>query len=227
MSTIKVYGVPFSVHTRKVIVALRLKKIPYEVIPVAPVNPASLPAEWQHISPTGLIPVIDDAGFLLADSSAVVQYLERKAPEPALLPSHPKAFATALALDAWAGSELFRRIIHPIFHNQIVFPVLRKQPGDQAAIDAALESAAPAAFGYLEGRLSGAHLVDGKPSIADVAVVSNLLLFHYLGQRLDAARYPKLARYFRAQLESPVLASVLKDERPVVESMGLDTSVLA
>jgi glutathione S-transferase len=227
MSTIKVYGVPFSVHTRKVIVALRLKQIPYEVIPVAPVNPATLPPDWPRISPTGLIPAIDDAGFLLADSSAIVQYLERKAPEPPLLPSESKAYVRALALDAWAGSELFRRIIHPIFHHQIVFPVLRKQPGDQATIDAALNSAAPAAFAYLEQQLDGASLVGDEPSIADVAVVSNLLLFHYLGHRLEAARYPKLARYFRAQLDWPVLASVLKDERPMVEGMGLDTSVLA
>lgn len=54
--TIKVYGVPFSVHTRKVIVALRLKGIPYEVVPVVPVNPATLPKDWRRISPTGLIP---------------------------------------------------------------------------------------------------------------------------------------------------------------------------
>lgn len=225
--TIKVYGVPFSVHTRKVIVALRLKNIPYEVIPVAPVNPATLPEDWKRISPTGLIPAIDDGGFMLADSTAILAYLERKVPEPSLLPSDPRSYARALSLDAWAGSELFRRIIHPIFHNQVVKPVLRKEPGDKAAVDAALNVAAPEAFDYLEAQLSGSYLVDATPSIADVAVISNLLLFNYLGHRLDAARYPKLARYFRAHLDAPVLASVLRDEKPVVQSMGLDVSVLA
>jgi glutathione S-transferase len=226
-STLKIYGVPFSVHTRKVIIAARLKDIPFEVVPVAPVNPATLPPDWQAISPTGLIPVIDDAGFRLFDSTAIVLYLERKVPAPALLPSDTQAYATALSLDAWAGSELFRRVGHPLFHHQIVNPVLRKQPGDQAAIDTALETAAPTAFGYLEARLDGPFLVAGQLTIADVAVVSNLLLFHYLGHRLDGARYPKLARYLRAHLESPQLAAVLRDEKPMVERMGLDPSILS
>jgi glutathione S-transferase len=225
--TLKIFGVPFSVHTRKVIVAARLKGISYELVPVAPVNPATLPPDWKRISPTGLIPAIDDGGFVLADSTAIVQYLERKVPSPSLLPSDDKAYATALALDAWAGSDMFRRIIHPLFHNQVVLPVLRKQPGDKAAIDTALNAAVPEAFAHLENRLSGASLVGGETSIADLAVVSNLLLLSYLGHRIDAARYPKLARYFRVHLDAPVLAAVLKDEKPAVESMGLDTSVLA
>ena len=226
-STLKIYGVPFSVHTRKVIVAARLKGLPYEIVPVVPVDPATLPADWRRISPTGLIPAIDDGGFTLADSTAIVQYLERKVPSPPLLPSDDKAYATALALDAWAGSDLFRRVVHPVFHNQVVLPVLRKQPGDKAALDAALNVAAPEAFSHLESRLAGAHLVGDEPSIADVAVLSNLLMFNYLGHRVDAERYPKLARYFRAHLDSPVLAGVLKDEKPMVQSMGLDTSILA
>jgi glutathione S-transferase len=224
---IKIYGVPFSVHTRKAIVAMRMKDIRYEVVPVAPVNPATLPPSWRSISPTGLIPAIDDGGYMLTDSTAIVLYLERKVPNPSLLPSDPGDYGKALALDAWAGSELFRRVIHPLFFNQVVNPVLRKQPGDQAAIDGALRDAAPTAFAHLEATLEGEHLVNGSVSIADVAVVSNLLLFHYLGHRLDAGSFPKLTRYFRTHLDMPLLAGVLKEEKPVVESMGLDTSILS
>lgn len=225
--TIKVYGVPFSVHTRKVIVALRLKGIPYEVVPVVPVNPATLPKDWRRISPTGLIPAIEDGDFTLADSTAILAYLERKVPEPSLMPSDAKSYASALALDAWAGSELFRRVIQPIFYNQVVQPTLHKQPGDAAAIDSALNDAAPAAFDYLERALQGDYLVERRASIADVAVVSNLLLFNYLGHRVDGERYPKLARYLRSHLDSPALAAVLRDEEPLAQSMGLDTSILA
>jgi len=227
MSVIKIYGVPVSVHTRKVIVAMRLQQIAYEIVPVVPIDPTALPPAWRSISPTGLIPAIDDRGFVLADSTAIVLYLERKTPQPSLVPREDQPYATALALDAWAASELFRRVIHPLFHNQVVAPMLRKQPGDNAAIDRALSVAAPEALAYLEGRLAGAHLVGGVHSIADVAVVSNLLQLHYLGHHLDAARYPKLARYFRAHLDSPLFAAVLKVEKPTAQSMGLDTSVLA
>lgn len=223
----KLYGVPISVHTRKVILAARLKALPFEVVPVVPIDPSSLPPDWSTTSPTGLIPVIDDAGFTLSDSTAIVLYLERKQPEPALLPRELRAYATALSFDAWAGSELFRKLIYPLFQNQIAAPVMRKQPGDAAAIDAALQHAAPSAFAHLESRLGAAFLVGDALSIADLSVVSNLLMFHYLGHHIDAARYPKLARYFRAQLDMPALASTLRDEKPIVQGMGLDTSVLS
>jgi glutathione S-transferase len=220
----KIYGVPLSVHTRKVILAARIKEIPHEVEVVIPVIPDNPPPNWRKISPTGLIPAIDDDGFILADSTAILLYMERKRPQPALLPSNDQDYATALFLDLWAGSAMFRGVIHPIFHNQVVNPNIRKIAPDTAAIDAALNKAAPEAFGYLEGLSPEVFLAGGKLSIADLAVVSNLILFHYLGHRLDAARYPKLQAYFGRHIGSAVLQSALKDEAPFAQQMGLDRS---
>ena len=84
--SLRIYGVPFSVHTRKVILAARHKSIPHVVQPIVPVLPDTLPAAWRTISPTGLIPAVDDGGFRLADSTAIVLYLDKKHPAPALLP---------------------------------------------------------------------------------------------------------------------------------------------
>lgn len=221
----KIYGVPLSVHTRKVLVAARLKGVPVDLQVVIPVVPDSPPANWREISPTGLIPAIDDGGFRLADSTAIIHYMERKHPAPALLPEDSKELGTALFFDAWAGSALFRNVVHPIFHNQVVNPNIRKIPADQAAIDAAVNDAAPEAFGYLEDRLHDAYLVGGKLSLADLAVVSNLIVFHYLGWRIDD-RFPKLQAYFRRHLDSPLLAAALVDEKPYVDQMGLDLSFI-
>ena len=223
----KIYGVPLSVHTRKVIVAAKVKDIPHKIEVVIPVIPDNPPPTWKKISPTGLIPVIDDDGFILQDSTAIVLYMERKKPTPALLPSDAKEFATALSLDAWAGGVMFGRIIHPVFHNQVVNPNIRKVPSDNAAIDKALTQVAPEAFSYLEGLSPETFLVGGKLSIADIAVVSNLILFHYLGYRVDPRHFPKLAAFFRKHVESPSLRSVLAAEKPFVDQMGLDRSWLA
>ncbi|MGE0578237.1 MAG: glutathione S-transferase family protein [Reyranella sp.] len=221
----KIYGVPLSVHTRKVLVAARLKGVPFDLDVVIPVVPDNPPANWRDISPTGLIPAIDDGGFRLADSTAIIHYMERKHPTPALLPADSKELGAAVFLDAWAGSALFRNVVHPIFHNQVVNPNIRKLPADQAAIDAAVNEAAPEAFGYLESRAPEAFLVGGELSIADLAVVSNLIVFHYLGRRIDD-RFPKLQTYFRRHLDSPVLGAALADERPYVAQMGLDLSFI-
>src|SRR5262245_47911583 len=120
--SMNIYGVPLSVHTRKVIVAARLKGVPSDVQVVVPVAPDGTPPNWRDLSPTGLIPAIEEDGFRLADSTAIIHYMEHKYPKPPLLPSDAKELGAALFLDAWAGSELFRNIVHPLFHNQIVNP---------------------------------------------------------------------------------------------------------
>ena len=222
-----IYGVPFSVHTRKVILASRIKSIPHQVTPVIPVIPDNPPPAWRTLSPSGLIPAIDDNGYVLADSTAIVLYLERKVPEPVLVPGAPEDCGRALFLDAWAGDVLFRKIVHPIFHNQIVNPNIHKKPGDATAIDTALARVAPEAFGYLEGLVGETFLVGGRLSIADLAVVSNLVTFHYLGHRVDPARHPRLAAYFRRHLASPVVRDALAAEAPFVDNLRLDRTFLA
>ncbi len=218
-SKITIYGVPFSVHTRKVVVAARMKSIPYEIQRVVPVAPETLPAAWRTISPTGFIPAIDDDGFVLADSTAIVLYFDRKHPGPSLLPVGERDYGAALSIDAWAGGALFRAMVQPLFHNQIVAPYIRKVEGDRAMIEAALHEALPEAYGYLEGRLQRRYLVGEALSIADVAVVSNLVVMHYLGHGIDKERFPKLAAYFEHHRSSPLLAAVIAEEKPSVEGV--------
>jgi glutathione S-transferase len=217
---LKIYGVPFSVHTRKILLAARLKGLPYELVPVVPVIPDNPPADWRRISPTGLIPALDDAGYVLADSTAIALYLERKRPAPPILPAELSAYGRALFLDAWAGTALFRAVVHPIFHNQVVAPAIYQRPGDPAAITAALTQAAPEAFGYLEGLAPRDFLIGDALSLADLAITSNLLTLAYLGHHVDAARFPALAAYFQRQLASPLVAAAIEEERPFVEQIG-------
>jgi glutathione S-transferase len=221
----KIYGVPLSVHTRKVIVAAQLKGVSFELQVVIPVVPGSPPPDWREISPTGLIPAIEDGRFRLADSTAILHYMERKFPTPALLPINAEALGAVLFLDAWAGSALFRNVVHPIFHNQVVNPNIRKIPGDQATIEAARTKAAPEAFGYLESLNPDHFLVGDTLSLADLAIVSNLIVFHYLGGRIEA-RFPKLRAYFQRHLEAPTLGQILSQEKPFVDQMGLDRSFI-
>jgi len=56
--------------------------------------------------------------------------------------------------------------------------------------------------------------------------VSNLINFNYLGYRIDARRFPKLAAYFAKQLQQPAIEAALRAERPVAAGMGLDQTFL-
>ncbi len=97
---LKIYGVPISVHTRKVIVVALAKGLAHEVIPVVPVIPDNPPANWRELSPTGKIPALTDGDFTLADSAAICAYLDRIQPAQPVYPSAPRDYAMALVTRA-------------------------------------------------------------------------------------------------------------------------------
>lgn len=221
-----IHGVPLSVHTRKAIVTAILKGIDYRfevVIPVIPTNP---PPNWSTLSPTGLIPVLQDGGYTLADSSAICQYLEKKQPSPRLLPDDLEEHGRVLWFDAYAGGTVFRHVVHPLFHQTIVGPNIRKQPTDQAVVDDVLDNVQPKIFSYLESQIIGKFLVGSALTLADIAIASNFVVYQYMGFPLDAGQYPKLSKYLREMTELDAFQRALADEKPYVEQMGLDRSFL-
>ncbi|MES2936046.1 MAG: glutathione S-transferase family protein [Pseudomonadota bacterium] len=222
---LKIYGVPISVHTRKAIVAAIAKQLPHEVVPVAPVAPASLPPDWDELSPTGKIPVLAHDGFVLADSAAICAYLEHLQPQPPLYPGEARAHALAISLEQYAG-QLFRDVVHPLFHETVVHPKLRGIPTDVARVDAVLTHALPPMFAYLDGAAARGWLAGDAMSIADIHVVSNLLTYQYLGFDLQRTRYPRLAALHDRTVRHPAVQEALRREQPSVEAMGLRGDVL-
>jgi len=220
---LKIYGVPISVHTRKVIIAVIEKKLTFENDPVIPFNP---PAGWDKLSPTGKIPVVTIDDFELADSSVICAYLEQTHPEPALYPREAKDRARALWLEEYCDSTLFRDVVHGLFFQNVIRPKILQQPTDRAAVDAILTQALPKVFGYLESQISDGYLVGNRFGIADIALACNLVNYHYLGYRIDAARYPKLERTFGRLCRHPSIATALRNEQPVAKNMGLDVGIV-
>jgi len=217
---LKIYGVPISVHTRKVIVAALAKGLPYELVPVVPVIPGNPPPNWRELSPTGKIPALSDGDFTVTDSAAICAYLERMHPATSLYPKAPRDYATALSLEQYAGA-LFANVVHPLFFETFVNPKVRKIPTDQARVDAVLANAVPEMFGYLDSLATSDYLCGSELSIADVAVASNLTTFQYIGFDLQRARYPRLGALYDRILRHPAMREALQREEAVVESMGL------
>jgi glutathione S-transferase len=223
---LKIYGVPISVHTRKVIVAAIAKGLAHEVVPVVPVIPDNPPPNWRELSPTGLIPALTDGDFTVADSSAICAYLERAHPAQPLYPQAAKEYARALSLEQYGGT-LFSKVVHPLFHEVFVHPRVRNIPTDHSKIDAVLNKAVPECFGHLE-RMAGGDFLAGKSmSVADIAVASNLVTYQYIGFDLYRARFPRLAALFDRVLAQPAMREALAREQPVAESMGLQRGFLA
>lgn len=217
---LKIYGVPISVHTRKVIVAALAKGLEHEVVPVVPVIPDNPPPNWRELSPTGLIPALTDGDFTVADSAAICGYLERAYPDQPLYPQDARGYAQALSLEQYAG-KLFSDVVRPLFHEVFVHPKVQGVATDPAKIEAVLTQAVPETFGHLDRLAGGSFLVGETLSMADIAVASNLVTYQYIGFDLYRGRFPRLAALFDRVLQQPAMREALKRERSVVDSMGL------
>jgi glutathione S-transferase len=221
---IKIFGLPISVHVRKTLVTAICKNIAHENIPVHPFDP---PAGWPELSPTGLIPAMADGGFTLADSTAITHYLDVNYPGRRIIPQDPKAMATAMFFDAYAGQTLFRNAVHILFFQHKLAPAILKQPTDQVVVERVLHGPLPQFFSFLNSKLEGGTFVDGGPTIGDIAVASNLINYNYLGYRVDASAYPSLSAFFNHMIVWPPLAEALEREAPFAENMSLDRGFLA
>lgn len=218
---LKIYGVPISVHTRKAILAAQEKGIAYLNEPVVPFTP---PPGWDRLSPTGKIPVMTAGDLHLQDSSVICAYLERTHPYPPLYPQETRDYVQALWFEEFADGTIFRDVIHGLFFQTVIRPGILKQETDQGVIDGILQGSMPKHFGYLESALDGPYLAGGAFGIADIATVSNLINFQYLGHRIDAARFPRLAAYLALHLKRPSIRAALAAEQTAAQGMGLDRS---
>jgi glutathione S-transferase len=220
---ITIYGVSIAVHVRKPVVTAIAKGIDYKLEPVLPINP---PPDWAALSPTGQVPAMQDGDFTLSESSAICLYLERKQKEPSILPIADKAYARALFFDGYAG-WMARSLIQGLVFQKVINPAMLKGTTDQSVVDHLLSEVQPKIFAYLESRVDGKFLVGSALSLADIAVVSNLINYLYLGLSIDAVKYPKLKRYCETIVRLEPFRQALVREAPAAEQWALSRTFLS
>ena len=217
-----IYGVPLSIHVRKVIIAALEKRLEHRVETVFPFDP---PPGWRDLSPTGKIPALKHGELTLADSSVIIAYLEKRFPELLLNPSEPAQYARALWFEEYVDSQIAPDVIG-LFHQKVLGPMLHKKQPDPAVVRRLLNEDLPPKFDYLEASLEGEFFVGGRMSVADITLASDLTIFHYLGFTLDAARHPNLLAHFNRMLGRESFRAALAAEQPFAERMALDRSFL-
>jgi glutathione S-transferase len=75
---LKIYGVPQATCTKRVIATLLEKNIPYEMVPVDVRAGEHKREPYLSINPFGVIPALDDDGFIVIESRAICRYIENK-----------------------------------------------------------------------------------------------------------------------------------------------------
>src|SRR5436190_22831101 len=86
------HGYRYSVYVRIARLALAEKAVAYDRVEVNPFAP-DVPASYLALHPFGRVPTLVHDGFTLYETGAIIRYIDRAFPGPALQPTEPKALA--------------------------------------------------------------------------------------------------------------------------------------
>lgn len=152
-------------------IALNLKGLDYDYVPVDLRTEEHLGAAFKTLNPQGLVPALVDDGQVLTQSPAIIEWLEERYPTPPLLPADPENRARVRAMAAIVGCD-----IHPV-NNRRILEYLRKTLGcDEAAVLAWCGTWIHVGFDALETLLAadrhrGNFCFGDSPTLADVYLV--------------------------------------------------------
>ena len=208
------YGSTMSPFVRKVAAFAAEKGIDFELKAIGLGDPDP---EFRAASPFGKMPALIDGDYRLADSSAIIHYLDAKYPEPELIPASPELRGRTIWFDEFADTILFA-CGAKMFFNRVVAPRFLGRDGDLAVADAAERDELPPLLDYLERIIpDGGYLVGDRLTLADIAVSSPFANFGHCGVSIDEVRYPRVTRYVAAILARPSFAPHVARETAFLE----------
>ncbi|MBW0008366.1 MAG: glutathione S-transferase family protein [Sphingomonas sp.] len=205
-----IYGSSLSPYVRKVLAFAAEKGIDLELQGTG--MPNYLP-EYLEASPFRKMPALRDGDYTLADSSAIIHYLEAKHPEPALIPAEPRARGKVIWFDEFSDT-IFTACGAKMFFNRIVAPRFLGREGDLAAADTAEREELPPILDYLERVVpeAGGYLVGNSITLADISVASPFANLAHLDCKLDPGRHGRVRAWVNSILSRPSFAPWVERE---------------
>lgn len=228
---------PFAAKVRR---ALRYKGLEFEVRNYG-VGEAGLIR--RTVSPTGKTPVLQHAGRLVVDSSAILRYLEHQFPQPSIVPTDPREKALAHVLEDWADESLFfydlamRGWPHNI--DSLIAQVLSHDRGMKRWLLARLLPSAVARIGNAQGIGRKDHetvcrevevqfdsicaLLDGRNflvndalTVADIAVAAMCTVMEYAREAAEMMRARPQLMAWRERVDQLCFAPQTRREDRVI-----------
>ncbi len=212
LTGMRLYGFWRSTATWRVRIGLGHKGIPYKYVPVHLVRDGGEQhrPEFRAMNPMRHVPVLEitEGGRThhLAESLAILEFLEERVPSPPLLPADPflRARARQLALLVASG-------IQPLQNTKVQQWVKSELRADEAAWARHWVTLGLDALEALTSETAGRYSVGDAVSFADVCLVPQLHFARRFG--VDLARYPTLCRIEDICAELPAFAAAHADRQ--------------
>ncbi|HSG89292.1 MAG TPA: glutathione S-transferase family protein [Pseudomonadales bacterium] len=198
------WGVLRSTHASKVKFALALKELDWKVLRLAPGDLWKKPAGMLEKHPLGKVPWIEEDGFVVFDSTVILEYLEERHPQRPLLPKDVSGRARARMLETWVDEALLIGALPAIWMPMWVSP--EKRDGD--AMKTARERLASGPLAWLEAQFAdGRQWLGGDtPTIADTGMAAAAMVLQVDATPMEA--FPALAAYLERLRALPAYAAI-------------------
>jgi maleylpyruvate isomerase len=211
---VKLYSYFRSSAAYRVRIALNLKGIAYDTIPIHLIKDGghNKRPEFRAINPQMRVPVlVTPHGDILTQSLAIIEYLDETHPEPPLLPKEPIARARVRAL-----ADLIACDIHPLNNTSPLRYLKRDMGQEQSVIDAWYHHWVITGFEALEAMIGeGPYLCGKDVTLADTCLVPQVANARRLKVPLDT--FPKIVAADAACLKLAAFDKARPENQPDAE----------
>lgn len=198
----------------RVRIALNLKGLPYTPQFVHLAKGEHRKAEYGVVNPQGLVPTLEDDGHLLAQSLAILEYLEETHPEPPLLPKDALGRARVRSLALLIACE-----IHPLNNLRTLRHLKNALGQNEEQVNAWYRHWIADGLAKLETELrapgTGVYSHGDKPGLADCCLVPQV--FNAQRYQCDLAPYRTVMRVFDACMKLDAFERAQPSKQPDAE----------
>jgi maleylpyruvate isomerase len=215
--SITVYGFWRSIASFRVRVALRLKGLQFEEIPIDILSGEQFKPDYAAVNAERVVPTFIHDGHSIFQSLAIIEYLDDIQPKPRLIPEdvRERAYARSLALTTIADA-------HPLVTPRIRNHLAKAFGADAKTIEdwgTHWTTEGLATFERLLGRRAPTPFALGaEPGLADICIAGQVVTAQYL--KIELSAFPTVARLADRCFEIPAFATSHPFAQPGFKTAG-------
>ncbi len=209
--SIQIYGFWRSIASFRVRVALKLKGLAFEEIPIDILSGEQFKPGYEAVNAERVVPTFIHDGHSVFQSLAIIEYLDDIQPDPRLLPQDPRerAYARSLALMTIADA-------HPLVVPRVRNHLAKTFGADAKAIEdwgKHWTNEGLATYERLLARRRPAPFaLAAEPGLADICIAGQVVGAHFL--KLELGTFPLVAQLADRCFELPAFKTSHPFEQP-------------
>ena len=215
--SITVYGFWRSIATFRVRVALRLKGLMFDEIPIDILSGEQFKPDYETVNAEAVVPTLVHDGHSFFQSLAIIEYLDDIQPDPRLLPAEfeERAYARSLALVTVADA-------HPLVVPRVRNHLVNTFGADVGVIESWAKHWTTEGLETYERLLTrrapAPFALGAEPGIADICIAGQVVSAQFLN--LDLSAFPLVVRLVERCFAIPAFAASHPFEQPGFKALS-------